>query len=51
MLNVSGDAEPSGNSLNRAVSAYQPIVHFEGSVREPVGPRDLDYNHGVDAKK
>ena len=50
LLTVSG-GDPSNNSVNRTVSSYQPIVHFEGSVREPIGPRDLDYTSRENVKK
>ena len=51
MLTVTGGSDPQASSLNRAVSSRQPIVHFEGSVREPIGPRDIEYSPQVNEKK
>jgi chloride channel 3/4/5 len=54
MLTVSGGSDPHAGSLNRATSSRQPIVHFEGGVREPIGPRDIrdiEYSPRVNEKK
>jgi chloride channel 3/4/5 len=45
------EREPRGNSINRRAPSYQPIVHFEGGVREPITPRNLDYGSRDNVKK
>ena len=38
-------------SLSTTGSSCQPIVHFEGGVHEPIGPRDFTYTTQQDSAK
>ena len=53
-----GDDEPNGdvpviniNSNINSQSSHQPIVHFEGSVREPMSPQEYNFTSKDDAKR
>ena len=58
LLSAGGD-EPNGdvpvvgtvNTLINSQSSHQPIVHFEGSVREPVSTREYNFTSKDDVKK
>ena len=51
LLSASGD-EPNGvGPVNTLITSHQPIVHFEGSVHEPVTPREYDFTSKESVKK
>ena len=53
MLSASGDEPNGAGRVNNLITSHQPIAHFEGSVREPVTPREynLDFTSKDSVKK
>ena len=53
MLSASGDEPNGAGRVNNLITSHQPIVHFEGSIREPVTPREynLDFTSKDSVKK